>query len=360
MLHSNEILLLTSHFLVEPIQTDVDFQDLLSEALSREELYYRESGAGLESPLTSLASTPEASPTLGSLELPPAPQGPLPEPGQLPNVETSEQREPSSGRVSYKACGSKIRKARKRAVDKIISRASSKLTDAKLRDTIEKRFVSDADAVHVEDFDSSSFSAASTGFIGLGGKRQNSKKVIKLENIERDPKTKGFRVIKLRSGMYVFYFFWTHIHPSSSSRKPIPILDCKTRVIAALVPPPMDESWDNSMDEAIDVAEDVRRGLPKPTKPERRGKYSSFTFGISQGQGQPCPMRLRHTGPHLSVLQKLITNPAFKRMAGFQSGTLHSRRFLPYLSAPRMLLGMGAETSSTLCEAPSSTPHGKT
>jgi hypothetical protein len=68
-------------------------------------------------------------------------------------------------------------------------------------------------------------------------------------------------------------------------------------------------------------------------------------------------MRLRHTASELSVLEKLINNPAFKRMAGFQSGTPHSKSFLPYLNTSRMLLGMGAETSSTLCEEPSSTPH---
>jgi hypothetical protein len=185
----------------------------LSEALTLEELHYRdhESGAGLESPLTSLPSTPEPSPIISNLELPP--MAPLADPRQpeLPNVETSEQREPSSGRMPYKASRSKIRKARKRAVDKVISRATTKLTDIELRETIEKRFVGDADAVHVKNFDSSSFSAASTGFVGLGGKRHNSKKVVKLENIDKDPKMKGFRVIQWR-GMYVFRFFSTFLH----------------------------------------------------------------------------------------------------------------------------------------------------
>lgn len=148
--------------------------------------------------MTSETSTPESSPKLGNRELPTAdPPSPAPAaPAELPNVDALDQREHSGGKVDYKKNRSKIRKARKRAIDKVLSKVSSKLTDGRLRDSIEKRFVSNADPTHVEHFDASNFSAASTGFVGLGGKFKNGKKSLKLENIGKDPRTKGFRIVK--------------------------------------------------------------------------------------------------------------------------------------------------------------------
>lgn len=81
------------------------------------------------------------------------------------------------------------------------------------------------------------------------------------------------------------------------------------------------------MKKAADQAEDARSELPKQ-KTGHRGNFSALTFGISHGQGQLRPMRLRQDDVRRRVLEDLLKERAFKRLAGFQSGNLHSKSFL--------------------------------
>lgn len=190
------------------IQTNVDFQVLLSEAVMREELRLLAEPACCESPLTSMTPTPESSPKLGNGELPPVYPHPLPTlSSQSPRSLSDgnfQQRKPSVGKIDYKKQQSKIRKARRKGAKKAAAKSSGKLPNTKLRPSIEKRFVDNADPIQVEHFDASNYSAASTGYVGLGGKKMNnSKKPIKFESIDKQPGMKGFRVIRWRN-MWVF------------------------------------------------------------------------------------------------------------------------------------------------------------
>jgi hypothetical protein len=237
----------------------------------------------------------------------------------IPEEGTSEGRTPSSGRVAYKKRGSKIRKNKKKAIKKVESEASQKLTDTQLRESIAKKFVGNADSLQT-DYDASNFRAVSTGFVGVGC--ESLKARIKLDDIGTKHKTQKFRIVPWK-GRCICFILCNLLIITRIRTKPLAILDRCKRVIAVLMPPPQqDETWQDSMGQAAECAEKTRSSLPKAHNPACcRGKFESVTFGISQGQGQPQPMRLKEGGP---MAQQILNHKAFKRMARFQSGTAHS------------------------------------
>ena len=94
----------------------------------------------------------------------------------------------SVGKIDYKKQQSKIRKARRKGAKKAAAKSSGKLLNTELRPSVEKRFFDNADPIQVEHFDTSNYPAASTGYVGLGGKKMNnSKKPIKFERIDKQP-----------------------------------------------------------------------------------------------------------------------------------------------------------------------------
>jgi hypothetical protein len=53
----------------------------------------------------------------------------------------------------------------------------------------------------------------------------------------------------------------------------------------------------------------------------RRGHFPAIAVGISSGNGQTVPERLKHER-HAHMVERLMANPSIIRLATFASGTL--------------------------------------
>lgn len=67
----------------------------------------------------------------------------------------------------------------------------------------------------------------------------------------------------------------------------------------------------------------------------RRGLFAAVTVGLSYGQGQTTPSRLRSDYPQLG--QQLVSDPAFQEIAAFGSGKLFLPQRNPYSNLLAML-----------------------
>lgn len=91
-----------------------------------------------------------------------------------------------------------------------------------------------------------------------------------------------------------------------------------------LVGRPDDNSWDVVHKEAADALEGARSACafhPKNTC-HRRGNFPALAIGISHGGGQLKPKNCVNGASNGRVLESLVAHPAFRRIAGFASGTL--------------------------------------
>ncbi|KAI0349137.1 hypothetical protein OH77DRAFT_1533394 [Trametes cingulata] len=104
---------------------------------------------------------------------------------------------------------------------------------------------------------------------------------------------------------------------------PCPLVDQKDRVFGVLAGRPRDEdAW----------GEIQRQLLTGGKHPEhRRGTYATVTAGISYGGGQTCPANFTHSGKEQSVVERLLSNDAVRRIAGFGDSCL--KLFAPQLHA---------------------------
>lgn len=104
----------------------------------------------------------------------------------------------------------------------------------------------------------------------------------------------------------------------------VPIVDSEGRIVAVLAGRPSnDSSWNLVAAEAANEL-DSKRPMLRFRNEEvahRRGNFAAKGYGISHGGGQTKPGNLVHSPANRAILQSLIANQAFKRLAGFASGT---------------------------------------
>ncbi|KAH6869624.1 hypothetical protein BKA70DRAFT_1451848 [Coprinopsis sp. MPI-PUGE-AT-0042] len=97
-----------------------------------------------------------------------------------------------------------------------------------------------------------------------------------------------------------------------------------SKIFAACVGRPADESFDKAVDDAFEAMEHVRAvcGFDLDDWLHRRGHFPAFNVGVSYGQGQRAAQNLDIDEKYRKVLQELIKNPAIVRLAHYASGTL--------------------------------------
>ncbi|KAF4612565.1 hypothetical protein D9613_012692 [Agrocybe pediades] len=101
-----------------------------------------------------------------------------------------------------------------------------------------------------------------------------------------------------------------------------PILDGEQRIIAVCAGQPDDLSWPDLASKAFASVERARDkcSFPKKAQDHRRGTFSALSCGISHGGGQTEPGNLKNTQKNERQLESLLSNNAFRRIAGFANG----------------------------------------
>ncbi|KAG2063111.1 hypothetical protein BDR04DRAFT_1039141, partial [Suillus decipiens] len=102
------------------------------------------------------------------------------------------------------------------------------------------------------------------------------------------------------------------------------ILDGDGRIVAVLAGRPANKDWNEVNAAAANaMAETQQRCTFSPSGiTHRRGRYHSLSTGISYGGGQQIPANLAHGKENRNELDRLLRNPAIKRLAGFGSSAL--------------------------------------
>ncbi|KAH6888283.1 hypothetical protein BKA70DRAFT_1235384, partial [Coprinopsis sp. MPI-PUGE-AT-0042] len=108
-------------------------------------------------------------------------------------------------------------------------------------------------------------------------------------------------------------------HPSRANK--ILVDPITSKIFAACVGRPADESFDKAVDDAFEAMEHVRAvcGFDLDDWLHRRGHFPAFNVGVSYGQGQRAAQNLDIDEKYRKVLQELIKNPAIVRLAHYAS-----------------------------------------
>ena len=106
-------------------------------------------------------------------------------------------------------------------------------------------------------------------------------------------------------------------------RDPHPIVDSKGHIFAVLAGMPADPTYKASTTSAYLDFKAIGKGKTFSTRQRshRRGKFAALPFGVSYGNGQTVPARLR-TGGRDDLVEQLRSNTHLERIANFIDGTL--------------------------------------
>ncbi|KAI0366148.1 hypothetical protein BV20DRAFT_952880 [Pilatotrama ljubarskyi] len=102
--------------------------------------------------------------------------------------------------------------------------------------------------------------------------------------------------------------------------QPRALLDKHDKVFAMLVGSPKDQqAWAEVNAEVQTAFDEARREYKLDLKQEnhRRGSFPAVAAGISYGGGQTRVSNLAHSPRNKVVIEKLLANPAVRRLAGF-------------------------------------------
>ena len=321
---------------------------------------------GTPSPLASPTSSPESSPSTRTSNLPNA-QGrafdlsqthhTAPCPSLLEGIRPLDESaspltllsssdaatDPAQGKSGEKKSKSKkksldeqgrakktshVRRARARAKAKAACNLDQFPSNYEPKAHMEKKFVGGAAPVRT-DYDASSYPSCSTGYVSLGG--PSLKRAVFLEDLIGEKAKEKFLLVKWE-GRYVdlryCFDFGCYFLPERST----PFVDSRGRIYAVLVAPPKDLSWDAVHRHVANLFESTRGNfkVAKGQKVHRRGKFTAFVHGISQGQGQPRPMTVKQDVHNEHLFNQLFSDTNLVRIAGAQSS--QSRQWALYMN----------------------------
>ncbi|KAG1855279.1 hypothetical protein F4604DRAFT_1932339 [Suillus subluteus] len=105
---------------------------------------------------------------------------------------------------------------------------------------------------------------------------------------------------------------------------PHAILDGEGRIVAVLAGRPASKDWNEVNAAAANAMVETqhRCAFSSSGLTHRRGRYHALSTGISFGGGQQIPANLAHGKENRTELDRLLGNPAIKRLAGFGSSAL--------------------------------------
>ncbi|KAJ7198440.1 hypothetical protein C8J57DRAFT_1635380 [Mycena rebaudengoi] len=110
-----------------------------------------------------------------------------------------------------------------------------------------------------------------------------------------------------------------------NGKDPKLVLDVHGRIIVILIGTPEDPDWDKVIKDAIKAMKrarrhGARRGLFKTgDMHHRRGRYLPLHSGVSFGGGQQRPGNLVHGKEYRCIVKHLLKNKSIRRIAGLQS-----------------------------------------
>ncbi|KAF8121002.1 hypothetical protein EV363DRAFT_1406672 [Boletus edulis] len=107
------------------------------------------------------------------------------------------------------------------------------------------------------------------------------------------------------------------MHPVST---PTVLVDEEDRIITVLAGRPLGDDWDEVHAEISTLLHDAGPKVGKPRKQERRGDYTSLSFGVSYGGGQRAPGNLVQGECSRTVIRDISQTKAVQRAAGFMNG----------------------------------------
>ncbi|KAJ7740988.1 hypothetical protein B0H14DRAFT_2407444 [Mycena olivaceomarginata] len=108
-------------------------------------------------------------------------------------------------------------------------------------------------------------------------------------------------------------------------RHPKLILDADGRIVAVLLGRPEGDDWDDVIAEMVRVMDGVRaRGVKRGVFKRKnrrhcRGDFYVIKGGLTKGPGQKKPGNLALPKEYRRLLELITSNPAIRRIAGFQS-----------------------------------------
>jgi hypothetical protein len=107
-------------------------------------------------------------------------------------------------------------------------------------------------------------------------------------------------------------------------RQTLVLVDRKGRVVAVCAGRPRgDETWEDVARQASELLEAAGRKLHFGTtsswtaEDNRRGDFSTISFGISYGSGQGYPKAMKQDKRNKGVLEDLLNDKVFARISGF-------------------------------------------
>ena len=106
-----------------------------------------------------------------------------------------------------------------------------------------------------------------------------------------------------------------------TSRDPRPIIDPHGSIFAVLAGTPADPTYKASAASAYETFKDAGEGeaFKHAECFHRRGHFAALPFGISYGNGQTVPARLR-TGGHAELVEMLRGDRDLERIASYADG----------------------------------------
>ncbi|KAJ7662501.1 hypothetical protein B0H17DRAFT_1211895 [Mycena rosella] len=109
---------------------------------------------------------------------------------------------------------------------------------------------------------------------------------------------------------------------SAEENDPRPIVDAQGHIFAILMHQPRDPAWaaDVLVAYRLITAEGMAASFPACMRKHRHGLFAVLNVGLFYGKGQMVPSALRLDPQYVGIAERLLRNPAIKRMAAFTSG----------------------------------------